>query len=404
MTMVDCCVVVGDRTAWPPGPEAALSRGLTEPACPFGSAPPVDIASSPSTPKRGQEEGPTTKPCVLLVEDNPGALETFAAFFRAAEFDVRLAATGAAGLMAVRAGVHLVVADLCLPDLSGLELLEQIGALGLRVPFIMVSGHGTPELKKTAVDAGAVAFLTKPVDGDALVRTARLAIQSERTVPRRAVAAASFPTVGPMRPRSEAMAEITGLVAALTATVKSRASTDVRQRLAKALAETLVRPDLAICELLACAKALRQVATATSETSPAELVERAMDALAEAHTPRTGGPYHAKVVAALARLASPDATGLCVSEDDLGREIGISGSHLGRLLRVQTGLAFRDWRRGFRMRHATQRLAAIDDDVYQIADSLGYRHASRFDDEFRDTFGLSPRAFRATFRARARLC
>jgi AraC-like DNA-binding protein len=129
-----------------------------------------------------------------------------------------------------------------------------------------------------------------------------------------------------------------------------------------------------------------------------------MDALAEPHTPRTGGPYHAKVVAALARLASPDATGLCLSEDDLGREIGISGSRLGRLLHAQTGLGFREWRRGFRMRLAGQRLAALEDDVYQIADSLGYKHASQFDDEFRDTFGLSPRAFRAIARGSAASC
>ena len=48
--------------------------------------------------------------------------------------------------------------------------------------------------------------------------------------------------------------------------------------------------------------------------------------------------------------------------------------------------------------------AAMDDDVNQIGHSLGYKHVSQFDDEFRDTFGLSPRAFRTTLRAVVRLC
>ena len=254
------------------------------------------------------------------------------------------------------------------------------------------------------MDAGAVAFLAKPVDGDELVRTSRLVIQTEPPVPRGVAAAVASSTVGAMRPRSEAMADITRLLSDLAPSVSAAAPAEVRQRLAKALAQTIVRPDLTACELLACAKALRQVGTVPSETPPAELVERAMDALAEPHTLGARGPYHTKVVTALARLASPDATGLCLSEDDLGREIGISGSRLGRLLHAQTGLGFSDWRRGFRMRLAGQRLAALDDDVCQIADSLGYKHVSQFDDEFLDTFGLSPRAFRATFRARARLC
>jgi DNA-binding response OmpR family regulator len=181
----------------------------------------------------------------LLVEDNPGALETLASFFRAAEFDVRLAATGAAGLMAVRAGeVHVVVADLCLPDLTGLEVLDELSALGLGVPFIMISGHGTSELRAKAMDAGAVAFLAKPVDGDELVRTVRLVIQTESSAPRRAFVPVPFPTLRPMRPRSEAMGEITGLVADLAPGVSAAALGEVRQRLAKALAEIIVRPNL----------------------------------------------------------------------------------------------------------------------------------------------------------------
>ncbi len=90
-----------------------------------------------------------------------------------------------------------------------------------------------------------------------------------------------------------------------------------------------------------------------------------------------------------------------LSEGDLGREIGISGSRLGRLLVGQTGLPFREWRRGFRMRHAAQRLATTDSGVCEVSDLLGYKHVSQFDDEFRETFGLSPRDFRTTIRESA---
>ncbi len=56
------------------------------------------------------------------------------------------------------------------------------------------------------------------------------------------------------------------------------------------------------------------------------------------------------------------------------------------------------------MRHATQCLATTDDDVCEVSDPLGYKHVSQFDDEYRDTFGLSPRAFRTALRQAAPRC
>ena len=328
----------------------------------------------------------------------------FASFLRTAGFDVALAPTGAAGLMAALAGgVHAVVADLCLPDLTGLELLEELRALGLGVPFIMMSGHATPELKARATEVGAGAFLPKPIDGDDLVRAVRSGIQTEPSSGRK-LAPVSLPAVGRMKAPSQAMADIVAFVTGLAPTdVNPRISSEIRERLVGAVVATIVRPNLAVCELLACAEALRRVVTSPEQILPAELIEQALEALAQQRPPATRQPYHTKVVEALARLASPDGTGLCMSEQNLGHEIGISGSRLGRLLDGQTGLTFREWRRGFRMRHAVLQLAAIEHDVYQIADSLGYKHASQFDDEFRDTFGLSPRALRTTLRA-ATLC
>ena len=378
--MLDSCVAVGVRTPWPAAPQIASSRGLwTDPRLSFGAATRVcDIASIESRPQRAREGAPTSKPRVLLVEDNPGALEMFASFLRTAGFDVALAPTGAAGLMAALAGgVHAVVADLCPP--------------------------ATPELKARATELGASAFLPKPIDGDDLVRAVRSGIQTEPSSGRK-LAPVSLPAVGRMKAPSQAMADIVAFVTELAPTdVNPRVSSEIRQRLVGAVVATIVRLNLAVCELLACAEALRRVVTSGQQVLPAELIEQALEALALQRPPVTRQPYHPKVVEALARLASPDGTGLCMSEQNLGHEIGISGSRLGRLLDGQTGLTFREWRRGFRMRHAVLQLAAIEHDVYQIADSLGYKHASQFDDEFRDTFGLSPRALRTTLRA-ATLC
>ncbi|NJP31069.1 response regulator [Micromonospora thermarum] len=110
---------------------------------------------------------------ILVVDDEPQILRALRINLRARRYDVEVAATGAAALKA--AASHppdLVVLDLGLPDLDGIEVIR-----GLRgwttVPIIVLSGRAGSEDKVAALDAGADDYVTKPFGVDELLARIR---------------------------------------------------------------------------------------------------------------------------------------------------------------------------------------------------------------------------------------
>ena len=76
---------------------------------------------------------------------------------------------GEAGLALLGGGAFdVVVLDLAMPGLDGLQVLSRLRELGRDVPVIMLTGHGTPSAGLDAMDLGAVDFLLKPVSPDRL--------------------------------------------------------------------------------------------------------------------------------------------------------------------------------------------------------------------------------------------
>ena len=124
---------------------------------------------------------------VLVVDDEPQILRALRINLRARQIDVHVAATGAEALRtAARYPPDLVVLDLGLPDLDGVEVIE-----GLRgwtdAPIIVLSGRTDSADKVDALDAGADDYVTKPFGIEELL--ARM-----RAVSRRAQPAAAQPT------------------------------------------------------------------------------------------------------------------------------------------------------------------------------------------------------------------
>lgn len=67
----------------------------------------------------------------------------------------------------------LVVSDLSMPDLSGLDVMRQLHLEGVRVPFVFLTMHGDATMAAEALRAGAAAYVLKTVAGDELVRAIR---------------------------------------------------------------------------------------------------------------------------------------------------------------------------------------------------------------------------------------
>ncbi len=72
-----------------------------------------------------------------------------------------------------------LVLDIRMPGLSGLELQEQMAALGLNMPIIFITGHGNIPTSVRAMKAGAVDFLEKPFDDQALLDAIHHAIAKD---------------------------------------------------------------------------------------------------------------------------------------------------------------------------------------------------------------------------------
>src|SRR6058998_3974340 len=67
-----------------------------------------------------------------------------------------------------RGGVELILSDFRMPGVSGLDFLEVLREQGHDIPLIMLTGHGTIEHAVAAIKAGAVDYITKPVQAEQL--------------------------------------------------------------------------------------------------------------------------------------------------------------------------------------------------------------------------------------------
>jgi len=71
-----------------------------------------------------------------------------------------------------------LIADIRMPGMSGLELQSRLNAEGCRIPIVFITAHGDAKMRMQALRAGAVEFLAKPFDDEALLGSVRAALES----------------------------------------------------------------------------------------------------------------------------------------------------------------------------------------------------------------------------------
>jgi DNA-binding response OmpR family regulator len=129
---------------------------------------------------------------VLLVEDDPAIADGIRDALEAAGHDVTTAGTGADGLIALGAGADLVVLDLGLPDLDGVEVCRAIRRTSA-VPVIVVSARSAEVDRVQVLEMGADDYLVKPFGMRELL--ARITAVTRRT----AAPVERDRTLGPLR-------------------------------------------------------------------------------------------------------------------------------------------------------------------------------------------------------------
>ncbi|GAA3913593.1 response regulator transcription factor [Luteimonas lutimaris] len=122
---------------------------------------------------------------VYLVDDNAGFRDSTAWLLETAGFEVLPFASGPEFIEAYGADRHgadpeCLVSDVRMPEMSGLQLQEELGRRGIVLPLVFVTAHGDVPLAVEAMRKGASNFLEKPFGEDALVDAIRAALANAR--------------------------------------------------------------------------------------------------------------------------------------------------------------------------------------------------------------------------------
>ena len=115
---------------------------------------------------------------VLIVDDEPNYLIVLSELLREEGFGVFTAGNGEDALKTLSdTDIDLVITDMRMPGIDGLELLKAAKSLNPDLPVIMVTAFGEVEMAVAAMKAGAFNYLTKPFSNDELVLNATKALE-----------------------------------------------------------------------------------------------------------------------------------------------------------------------------------------------------------------------------------
>jgi FixJ family two-component response regulator len=116
---------------------------------------------------------------VAIVDDDESVRNAVEGLMKAAGFQARAFASAEEFLKSgQQQNAGCLIADIRMPGMSGLELQARLNAERCRTPIIFITAHGDAKMRMRALRAGAVEFLAKPFDDEALLETVRAALES----------------------------------------------------------------------------------------------------------------------------------------------------------------------------------------------------------------------------------
>ena len=118
---------------------------------------------------------------IAIVDDDASVREGLHSLIRSAGWRVEAFVSAQEFLNRLGAEApSCLILDLHLPGLSGLDLQERMAKVGLEIPIVFLTGHGDIPASVQAMKAGAVEFLTKPLDEQKLLQAIREALERDR--------------------------------------------------------------------------------------------------------------------------------------------------------------------------------------------------------------------------------
>jgi len=128
----------------------------------------IGVATPPSDRNRTIDIGPAvpvsiTKPRVLIVDDDPNLRLLAGAALKHDDFEIHEAGDGEEGLdQFQKTAPDIIILDLNMPKMDGIEMLKRLRAAGAQVPVLMLTAQGDAAHTQVAFDTGATDYLAKP--------------------------------------------------------------------------------------------------------------------------------------------------------------------------------------------------------------------------------------------------
>ncbi len=124
---------------------------------------------------------PAVRPAILVVDDEPELCRALGKLLIRNGYDVLTAGDGEAALAILRQHeVHLVLSDLVMPRMGGLDLLKAAQVLAPATEFVIITGHGTIEAAVDAMKLGAYDFIEKPFTSATTLNVVRKALEKQQ--------------------------------------------------------------------------------------------------------------------------------------------------------------------------------------------------------------------------------
>ena len=118
---------------------------------------------------------------VYVLDDDDAARESLAFLLSSSQLPVRTYNSASAFLTSLPQMVSgCIITDVRMPDVSGIDLLKRLTELDIKIPVIVITGHGDVPLAVEAMKLGAVDFFEKPFDGDKIVAAVQAALSDWR--------------------------------------------------------------------------------------------------------------------------------------------------------------------------------------------------------------------------------
>jgi FixJ family two-component response regulator len=108
-------------------------------------------------------------PLIAIVDDDPSVLKALSRLLSTRHFTTRTFESGPQFIASLADGLpDCLIVDLQMPEMTGLELQQNLKSRDIQIPTIIITAHDEPGIRARCIAAGAVAYLSKPIHDTSL--------------------------------------------------------------------------------------------------------------------------------------------------------------------------------------------------------------------------------------------